>query len=197
MMQDNKAFSFKVYRTFFKMEKKKITPFTIGIGIHLPCAKHRSGESTSVYFLYRKNVFLDWWKIAVAYSFTTAQFCIGLSYTIMRVLVVHRLEEQTKSLKSQFHQWNVQMANTGLDGLLAARVRNFDLIISSLQLPVVTGIEMVRSIRNLSLNQTTPVVMLADGSITPEHERLLTMLNATLLTRAELEEMDQLSHYLP
>jgi DNA-binding response OmpR family regulator len=115
----------------------------------------------------------------------------------MRVLVVHRLEEQTRSLKSQFHQWNVQMANTGLDGLLAARVRNFDLIISSLQLPVVTGIEMVRSIRNLSLNQTTPVVMLADGSITPEHERLLRMLNATWLTRAELEEMDQLSHYLP
>lgn len=114
----------------------------------------------------------------------------------MKVLVVHRLEEQTKFLKSQFNHWYVQTANTGLDGLLAARLKNYDLILCSLQLPVVTGIEMMRSIRNFSLNQNTPIVVLSEGLVSADHARLLHLLDANLLTLTELEEMDQLAHYL-
>ncbi|MFM7486822.1 MAG: PleD family two-component system response regulator [Cytophagales bacterium] len=114
----------------------------------------------------------------------------------MKVLVVHRLEEQTKVLKSRFQHWYVQTANTGLDGLLAARIQHYDLILCSLQLPVVTGIEMMRSIRNFSCNQNTPIVVLSEGLISADHARLLGLLNAHLLTITELEEMDQLAHYL-
>lgn len=35
----------------------------------------------------------------------------------------------------------------GLDGMMAARIESYDLIICGTQLPVVTGFEMIRSIR--------------------------------------------------
>jgi len=140
---------------------------------------------------------LDRWKIPVDSPFSTTELYIGLRLNIsMKVLVVHRLEEQTKFLKSQFSHWYVQTANTGLDGLLAARLDHYDLILCSLQLPVVTGIEMMRSIRNFSLNQNTPIVVLAEGLVSADHTRLLHLLDANLLTLTELEEMDQLAHYL-
>lgn len=114
----------------------------------------------------------------------------------MKVLVVHRLEEQIKDLKSRFRHWHVQTANTGLDGLLAARIESYDLIVCCLQLPVVTGIEMMRSIRNFPLNQKTPIVVLADGPVSADHIRLLAKLDVNLLTLKELEEMNQLPHHL-
>ncbi len=111
----------------------------------------------------------------------------------MKVLVVHRHEEQIRSLKAQFRHWHVRTVNTGLDGLLAARIEVFDLVLCSAQLSVVTGIEMARSIQNLSLNQQTPIVVLADGSETPDQARLFSLLNAHILTLRELEVMDGLS----
>jgi DNA-binding response OmpR family regulator len=110
----------------------------------------------------------------------------------MKVLVVHRQEEVLQSIIKQLSNWYIRPANTGLDGLLAARVERFDLILCSMNLPMVTGIEMVRSIRNMSLNQTTPVILLAEGNETPEHLRLISILNANLLTMAEVEEMENL-----
>lgn len=114
----------------------------------------------------------------------------------MKVLVVHRHEELLQRFKTQFTQWYIRPANTGLDGLLAARIEYFDLILCSIHLPVVTGIEMVRSIRNFSLNQSTPIVVLADGKETHEHQRLLTILDANLLSLEELTQMDQLPSQL-
>ncbi|MFN7330972.1 MAG: PleD family two-component system response regulator [Bacteroidota bacterium] len=142
-------------------------------------------------------VFWTGGKYPLTARFQPLNFTHGLRLNIsMKVLVVHRLEEQTKFLKSQFNHWYVQTANTGLDGLLAARLDNYDLILCSLQLPVVTGIEMMRSIRNFSLNQNTPIVVLSEGLVSADHARLLHLLDANLLTLTELEEMDQLAHYL-
>lgn len=145
----------------------------------------------------KTSLFCTGGKYPLTAHFLPQNFTQGLRLNVfMKVLVVHRLEEQTKVLKSQFRHWYVQTANTGLDGLLAARLGHFDLILCSLQLPVVTGIEMMRSIRNFSLNQNTPIVVLSEGLVSADHARLLHLLDVNLLSVAELEEMDQLAHYL-
>jgi len=52
--------------------------------------------------------------------------------------------------------------DSGLDGLLTSRVEHFDVIICGTDLPVITGFELVRSIRTNSVNRNTPVIFLAD-----------------------------------
>ena len=110
----------------------------------------------------------------------------------MKVLVVHRQEVIRQSIKNQLSQWYVESYNNGLEGLMAAKLENFDLILCGQDLPVVTGIEMIRSIRNLSLNRNTPVVLLSEGTETQEHERIVHLLNANLMTIEEVAEMKNL-----
>lgn len=110
----------------------------------------------------------------------------------MKVLVAHRQEAVLESIKNQLDQWRIKPFNNGLEGLLAAKLETFDLILCGQDLPVVTGFEMIRSIRNLSLNRNTPVIVLADGTETGEHMRILSMLNATLMTMKEVTEMKNL-----
>ena len=110
----------------------------------------------------------------------------------MKVLVVHRHEVAVQQIKAQLTQWYVRSSSSGLDGLLACRMHHFDLILSSFDLPVVTGIEMARSIRNFSLNKKTPIIMLAEGNETPEHFRIVHQMNAHLLTMTEVAEMQNL-----
>jgi CheY-like chemotaxis protein len=110
----------------------------------------------------------------------------------MKVLVVHRQEAVVASIKAQMSQWSIRSAFTGLDGLWACRTESFDLILCGLDLPVITGIEMVRSIRIISTNQKTPVILLAEGNETPEHARLIAQMHANLLTFREVQEMEEL-----
>ena len=111
----------------------------------------------------------------------------------MKVLVVHRNEAVIGSIKEQLSQWYIRSSTSGLEGLLACRLENFDLILCGLDLPVVTGIEMVRSIRNFSNNKKTPIILLAEGNETPDHARLLNLMNASLLTLEEVNEMQNLN----
>jgi len=110
----------------------------------------------------------------------------------MKVLVVHRQKEVTRIIKKQLSPWFVHRAHTGLEGLIQTRLERFDLVISSLELPVVTGIEMIRSIRLCSCYKDVPVVIMAQGSESPAHERLLNRLNANLLSMKEVYEMRKL-----
>lgn len=82
----------------------------------------------------------------------------------MKILVVHRQKETVDSIKSVLSRCNpvVRHAESGLDGLLTSRIEHFDLIICGTDLPVVTGFELVRSIRTHSVNRATPVIFLAD-----------------------------------
>jgi DNA-binding response OmpR family regulator len=111
----------------------------------------------------------------------------------MKVLVVHRNEAVLESIKAQLSQWYIRSCMSGLDGLLCCRGEHFDLILCGLDLPVVTGIEMVRSIRNFSVNKKTPVILLAEGNETADHVRLLNLMNANLLTLEEVTEMQNLN----
>ena len=113
-------------------------------------------------------------------------------FWIMKVLVVHRQEVIRQNIKNQLSQWYVESYNNGLEGLMAAKLENFDLILCGQDLPVVTGIEMIRSIRNLSLNRNTPVVLLSEGTETEEHARIVHLLNANLMTMEEVTEMKNL-----
>ena len=82
----------------------------------------------------------------------------------MKILVVHRQKEVIAKVKSvlQSNQSIIRFSDSGLDGLLAARIEVFDLIICSTDLPVITGFELVRSLKENSINKRTPVVFLAD-----------------------------------
>ena len=82
----------------------------------------------------------------------------------MKILVVHRQEEVVEIIKSALpsDQLFIRYCNSGLDGLLAARVESFDLIICSTDLPVVTGFEVVRNVRTNSVNKKVPVFFLVE-----------------------------------
>ena len=82
----------------------------------------------------------------------------------MKILVVHRQTEVAKQIKSVLRSDNsiIRFSDSGLDGLLAARIESFDLIICSTELPVITGYELVRSVKTNSVNKHTLVILLAD-----------------------------------
>jgi CheY-like chemotaxis protein len=82
----------------------------------------------------------------------------------MKILVVHRQKMVVDQVKSalQDNVTIVKFTDSGLDGLLTSRIESFDLIICGTDLPVVTGFELVRSIRTNSVNKTVPVVFIAD-----------------------------------
>ena len=108
----------------------------------------------------------------------------------MKVLIVHRDEAVTAYVKTQWSHWVIRSANSGLDGLMVCRSECFDLILCGLDLPVVTGIEMVRSIRNISANSETPVFFLAEGKETEDHFRIIHKMKANLLTLDQFKEIN-------
>lgn len=82
----------------------------------------------------------------------------------MKILVVHRQRMVVDQVKSVLQDNSPVVIHTdsGLDGLLTSRIESFDLIICGTDLPVITGFELVRSIRTNSLNKNVPVIFLAD-----------------------------------
>jgi CheY-like chemotaxis protein len=82
----------------------------------------------------------------------------------MKILVVHRQKTVIDQVKSvlQDNSPVVIYTNSGLDGLLTSRIESFDLIICGTDLPVITGFELVRSIRTNSVNKNVPVIFVAD-----------------------------------
>ena len=82
----------------------------------------------------------------------------------MKILVVHRQKETVVQIKSVLSSSNPVVLHTesGLDGLLTSRIEHFDLIICGTDLPVITGFELVRSLRTNSINKYTPVVFIAE-----------------------------------
>jgi CheY-like chemotaxis protein len=85
--------------------------------------------------------------------------------TVMKILVVHRQKLVADQIKSVLHDSSpvVIYTESGLDGLLTSRIESFDLIICGTDLPVVTGFELVRSLRTNSVNKHVPVIFIADN----------------------------------
>lgn len=110
----------------------------------------------------------------------------------MKVLVVHRQSNVLEYVKEELNPWYVKKMLSGLDGLLSARMERYDLVLCGLDLPVVTGIEMARSIRNFSYNRHVPIVLLSDGSETSAHHKIAESLNATILTWQQVKDLKEL-----
>lgn len=108
----------------------------------------------------------------------------------MKILVVHRQKNTVEVIQSVLSERNpvVLQTESGLDGLLTSRIEHFDLIICGTDLPVVTGFELIRSIRTNSINRDTPVIFLSD-KIDDKAEHLSNALGveAVLL----MEDVDQ------
>jgi CheY-like chemotaxis protein len=85
--------------------------------------------------------------------------------TVMKILVVHRQKLVADQIKSVLHGNSPVVIHTdsGLDGLLTSRIESFDLIICGTDLPVITGFELVRSVRTNSVNKNVPVIFIADN----------------------------------
>jgi CheY-like chemotaxis protein len=107
----------------------------------------------------------------------------------MKILVVHRQEITVEAIKSVLSGCKHVVRNTesGLDGLLTSRIEHFDLIICGTDLPVITGFELVRSLRTHSVNRNTPVILLAETA----DEKTLHLANSlkisALLNPAEID----------
>ena len=82
----------------------------------------------------------------------------------MKILVIHRQKEVIGQIATVLASVEpvIRYYDSGLDGLLAARIESFDLIVCGTDLPVITGFELVRSLRNSSINKNTPVIFLAE-----------------------------------
>lgn len=90
----------------------------------------------------------------------------------MKILVVHGQKEVFQQVKSVLRNNPIiRFSDSGLDGLLAARIEWFDLIICGTDLPVITGFEMIRSLRTYSANKNTSVVFITD-KVTEAIQRL-------------------------
>ena len=93
------------------------------------------------------------------------QFLSAISATdAMKILVVHRQKLIVEQIKSVLINNDPVVVHTdsGLDGLLTSRIESFDLIICGTDLPVITGFELVRSLRTNSINKNVPVIFIAD-----------------------------------
>lgn len=86
------------------------------------------------------------------------------AFKTMKILVVHRQKKTVDLIKSVLSSCNPVVLHTesGLDGLLTSRIEHFDVIISGTDLPVVTGFELIRSVRTNSINRNTPVIFISD-----------------------------------
>lgn len=107
----------------------------------------------------------------------------------MKILVVHRQKKTVNVIKSVLSKGNpvVLQTESGLDGLLTSRIEHFDLIICGTDLPVVTGFELIRSIRTNSVNRDTPVIFVSDR-VDEKMERLGKALGVVaMLTFDEIE----------
>jgi DNA-binding response OmpR family regulator len=107
----------------------------------------------------------------------------------MKVLVVHRQATIADHIKDQLPQCIVTCVTCGWIGLTEARTKRYDLVISSYDLPVVTGFEMVRSLRMFSLNMQVPVIMLTEGDESLGYTKLAGRLNASMLSLIDMQKM--------
>jgi DNA-binding response OmpR family regulator len=100
----------------------------------------------------------------------------------MKILVVHRQKDVVAQIAKTLEgkDFAIMHLESGLDGLFTSRIEKFDLVVCGTDLPVVTGFELVRSLRTYSVNRTTPVIFLAD-TVDNKTERLGEALGAAAL----------------
>lgn len=107
----------------------------------------------------------------------------------MEVLIIHRQDSFLQKVTEKFllGGWHATTMQSGLDGLMIARHQRFDLILSGFDLPVVSGTELIRSLRMLSMNRNTPVFLLTEEKASEWQTEMATKLEAHTITVEEVE----------
>ncbi len=107
----------------------------------------------------------------------------------LKVLVVHRQEAMLDEMKSILDKFGpyMRLYHCGIDGLQAGRIETFDLILCGIDLPLITGFEMVRGLRNFSKNRKTPTIFIVK-QMEAGFEDLCKQLNVQILEQAHLQE---------
>lgn len=91
-------------------------------------------------------------------------------------------------LELEFEGYRTRVAYTGMDGLLAFREDQIDLILLDVMLPEMDGFEVLRRIR--ATNEVTPVIMLtAKGTVKDKVEGLDLGANDYITKPFEIEEV--------
>lgn len=106
----------------------------------------------------------------------------------MNVLIIHRQESFLQSVQEKFLMggWRVSTANAGHDGLMMARQQLFDLVLCGVDLPVVSGIELIRLLRVDSVNKNTPMFLVTRDQPGPQEGKLAHQLEAHLVGDEDL-----------
>jgi DNA-binding response OmpR family regulator len=113
----------------------------------------------------------------------------------MKVLIIHRQKTLLQKLKEKFISggWHVHASDNGLDGLLTARHYPFDLVLCGFNLPVVSGTEIVRTIRMLSQNTKTPVFFIKSEEDTSSLIELVPQLEARIVDETDFSDSYQVA----
>ena len=100
-----------------------------------------------------------------------------------KILVVHSLHEIRDRIASQLEKkgYHVTVAANGLDGLFAGYYEKFALIISAMNLPKITGFEMVRTLQTHSSNNGAPTIFIGTGHEGAEIVAISAKLNAIIM----------------
>lgn len=100
-----------------------------------------------------------------------------------KILVVLHQPEIREQIKSELERkgYRISISTNGLEGMFAGYCEKFVLIISSMELPKVTGFEMMRALHNRSYNQATPAIFIATGEESDEAIQLASKLNVIFM----------------
>lgn len=110
----------------------------------------------------------------------------------LKVLVAHRhFHEQDAArqvMVRRFRPLFITMGD-GLSALQAGRVSAYDLLLCSVDLPVVTGFELVRALRIWSPNKTTPALLVGEN-LDHRHRHIASRLGRCVLVAPEPKEIE-------
>jgi DNA-binding response OmpR family regulator len=102
---------------------------------------------------------------------------------IQRVLVVHQQREILEKIAGELEKkgYIVSIATNGIDGMFAGFYEKFHMILSAMDLPKLTGFEMVRTLQSRSYNNGVPVIFIGTGLESAETIALASKLNAVIM----------------
>jgi CheY-like chemotaxis protein len=110
----------------------------------------------------------------------------------VKVLLVHREEATLRMLKDLLSRKGcmVRTSSSGLDGMLHGRSEKFDWVICGLDLPIITGLELIRTLRLCPTTKNSTVIILGDGEESAECRMHIERLDATIMNVSDFRKLD-------
>src|SRR6185436_9831045 len=100
-----------------------------------------------------------------------------------KILIVHPVEEIREKIAVELKSkgYHISIATNGLDGLFACYYEKFSMIISAIDLPKITGFEMIRTLHTRSFHDGTPTIFIGTGQESAETLAIAVKLNAMIM----------------